>query len=155
MRLVCPNDSSHKRFSVIVHVTQEWQVCEDGMYDFTIEWHVETLVEPNINDHLFCCTTCGADALTKGEIVTLYATITDEDSPYLDIFDKEEDAKKEIGKTYYEGCITGYIEGYSLRPVGGKHLYDDAPDFCYSIEEAVYNAKKLGIDLKHYSPVSL
>ena len=26
MRLVCPNNYEHKRFSVIAHVTQEWGI---------------------------------------------------------------------------------------------------------------------------------
>lgn len=155
MRLVCPNDSSHKTFSVIVHVTQKWEVCEDGMYNSTIEQHVETLIEPNTNDHVFYCMECGGEALTKGEVVTLYATIADKNEPYLDIFEKEEDAKNEIGKTYDEGCITGYIKGYSLRPIGGEYLYDDAPDFCYTIEEAIEEARNLGIDLKYLNPVTI
>lgn len=156
MRLVCPNDSSHKTFSVVVHVTQEWEVCEDGTYNSTIEQHIETITEPNTQDHAFCCTVCGAEALTKGEIVKVYATISDEFKPYLDIFDKEEDAKNEIGKTYgHDGTITGYITGYSLRPIGGKYLYDDAPDFCYTVEEAIDNAERLGIELRHHSPVTI
>ena len=154
MRLVCPNNShEHTTFSTMVHVTQEWEVCEDGTYNSTIEPHVETITEPNTQDHVFFCTVCGAEALTKGEIVTVYATISDEDMPYLDIFDNEEDAKNEIGKIYDGDEISGYIKGYSLRPVGGTYLYSDAPDFCFNIEEAIYNAERLGIELKSLSPV--
>ena len=156
MRLVCPNDSSHNKFYVTVHVTQEWEVCEDGMYFSTIEQHVETLNEPNTNDHTFYCRECGDEALTKGEIVTLYATITDKNEPYLDIFEKEEDAKNEIGKAYGDdGTIIDYIKGYSLRPIGGKYLYDDAPDFCYTVEETIDNAERLGIELRYLRPVTI
>lgn len=153
MKLVCPsNNCEHNTFSVVVHVTQEWEVCEDGTYNSTIEPHIDTLKNPDTQD-VFICKTCGAEALTLGEVVTLYATISDKDIPYLDIFNNEEDAKKEVGKVYDGEEILGYTKGYSLRPVGGKHLYSDAPDFCFTVEEAIHNAEKMGVELKSLSPV--
>ena len=119
----------------------------------TIDNCVDVLEKPNTENHLFSCMICGAEAITKGEIVILYATVTkDNMMPYIDIFDKEEDAIAEIGEMTDDGEIVGYIKGYSFKPVGGQYLYDDAPDFCYSVDEAVYEAERLGVELTYYRP---
>ncbi|MBP3888752.1 MAG: hypothetical protein J6F30_14075 [Cellulosilyticum sp.] len=153
MKLVCPNNHEHKRFSVIAHVTQEWAVTNDGFYDETLENCVDILAQPNADVFVFTCLTCGEEAITKGEIVEVFATIANGNVPYIDIYDKEDDARNMIDTIQDNKEIIGYIKGYCLRPIKHKYIYEDSANFYYSVEEAIDAAKSLGIDLKYLSPV--
>lgn len=147
MKIICPNNRNHSEFSVTAHVTQEWKVNENGEFIESLKECVEVTDEPNARDFIFSCIECGAEGITLGEIVTLYATTHNNENTYINIYDNREDAEKEIGTIIDEQVVTGVRKGYSFKPVGLSHLYDEAPDFCYSIDEARNIASDLGIEL--------
>lgn len=148
MKIVCPNNHNHKEFSVTAHVTQQWKVCENGEFIETLDNCIEVTHGPNAHDFIFTCIDCGSKGVTLGEIATLYATTSNENTfGYINIYDNKEEAEKEIGTIVYGETITTVIKGYSFKPVGLEHLYDEAPDFCYSVEEARQRASELNIEL--------
>lgn len=88
-------------------------------------------------------------SVLEGEIVELYATISKHSSlPYFNVYDNLEEAKKEIGKKIDGFTITDVIKGYSLKPKNSNFLFDEAPDFCKSINEIKEFAKDLNINLE-------
>ena len=65
MKITCPNNADHKRFSVTAHVAQLWEVDEDG--DFTKELKACTDVDHQPDEHdCYVCQECGAEATVTG-----------------------------------------------------------------------------------------
>ena len=91
---------------------------------------------------------CGASAITRGEIVPLYATVLEGQlDSYADVYNDKEEAEKQIGKYIDNLKVVDVKCGYSLAPKGTKILYDEAPDFCESIDKIMNIAKELEIIL--------
>jgi len=68
MKLACPANPEHKRFSVMAHVTEEWIVDENG--DFLEMGSVDVgsvTQRPRVgsDEFHFVCDDCGTDAITK------------------------------------------------------------------------------------------
>jgi len=64
MKLTCPKNNRHRRFSVTAHVTQEWKVDRDGEYLKTLNDCQEVIHHPDTDD-MFICLACGAEALAE------------------------------------------------------------------------------------------
>lgn len=66
MKIVCPNDpfpnrpakrnKSHKRFSVVAHVSQEWEVDHFGEFQKEIQSCIDVVHKPEKSDIYTCCT---------------------------------------------------------------------------------------------------
>ena len=147
MKVLCPNSREHKEFLVNAHVTQEWKVDSDGGYISTVNNCLDITHEPDSSDY-FECATCGALAVTKGHIVELYATVLEgQEDCYADIYNNFEEANSKIGEMIDDLKVVSVKKGYSLAPQGSNILYDEAPDFCKSMTEALNVAKELNISL--------
>jgi hypothetical protein len=63
MKAKCPKDSEHKSFETIVHVTEFWEVDEEGNFlDQTDSGEVTH--GPN-RDNIWTCMTCQAEAVVE------------------------------------------------------------------------------------------
>lgn len=73
------------------------------------------------------CAICGASAITRGEIVPLYATVLEGQlDSYADVYNDKEEAEKQIGKYIDNLKVVDVKCGYSLAPKDTKILYDEA-----------------------------
>ena len=63
MKARCPNDTSHKQFSTVVHVTAYWIVDEHGNWIDNDGSESGELVHGPDRDNLWICVTCGAEAI--------------------------------------------------------------------------------------------
>ena len=61
MKLTCPNNPQHKRFSVTAHVAQDWEVDESGTFVAELDSMLEVTHYPD-QDDLFECLECGTTA---------------------------------------------------------------------------------------------
>lgn len=72
-QLRCPKNKKHKTFSVMAHVTEEWEVDVNGDFVNRVEnGDGEVTHRPSLesNDFCFTCMTCGTTAVivdTKGK----------------------------------------------------------------------------------------
>lgn len=147
MRAICPNNRKHNEFITTVHVMQDWRVDEKGNHLETVEDFLQ-ITHGADKDNIWSCAICGAEAITSGEIVTLYATVLEgnEDS-YADVYNDKEEAYSQIG-TYVDNLkVIAVKKGYSLAPKGSEILYDDAPDFCEDHKKIRAIAHELDINL--------
>ncbi len=64
MKVVCPNDANHKRFSVTAHITEEWIVDENGEFLDVTGNSGEVTHRPG-KDDCFTCIECFALAKTS------------------------------------------------------------------------------------------
>jgi len=60
MKLVCPKNPKHKKFSVTAHVTEEWIVDEHS--DFLSAGETGEVTHRPAADDYFTCHECGAEA---------------------------------------------------------------------------------------------
>lgn len=63
MKVVCPNNKSHKRFTVTAHVTERWLVDEGGLVVEIVPGESEVIHRPDADD-LFECVDCDCDAVS-------------------------------------------------------------------------------------------
>ncbi len=64
MKIKCPNNPHHKKFSVIAHITEGWLVDNSGDFIETDgDSCGEVVHKPNAGDY-YTCTECGAEADT-------------------------------------------------------------------------------------------
>ena len=63
MKLRCPKDSEHDRFSAIAHVAETWEVTRDG--DCMDAWGDEVVSGPHFDTSV--CMVCGADTIVEEE----------------------------------------------------------------------------------------
>jgi len=54
MRLICPNDPNHNRFSVTAHVSQEWEVDGQVQFQKCLQEAVDTIHAPDKDDFYLC-----------------------------------------------------------------------------------------------------
>lgn len=66
MLAICPNNKNHKRFITVAHVSQDWEVDEQGNWVKTIDESVETTAKPH-PDNDWTCSECGAEAQVTGD----------------------------------------------------------------------------------------
>lgn len=64
MKAICPNNKDHKRFSVVCHVTEEWEVDENGNFIKLIEGCIDVIHGPS-KDTVWCCMECGSEAIIE------------------------------------------------------------------------------------------
>ena len=65
MKVTCPKNPNHKRFSVTAHVTEEWVVDEEGNFVESREGHSPEVVhEPEVGD-LYTCEECHTQAKSE------------------------------------------------------------------------------------------
>lgn len=64
MLAICPNNSTHKRFITVAHVSQDWEVDEQGNWIKTVDSSVETTASPH-PDNIWTCAICDAEATVK------------------------------------------------------------------------------------------
>jgi hypothetical protein len=62
MKATCPNNQSHKLFTTVVHVTQEWVVDETGSCREVANLHDSEVVHGPEADNTWRCLACGAEA---------------------------------------------------------------------------------------------
>lgn len=65
MKAICPNNETHKQFTTVAHVMQNWLVDDEGNWLETVEDSIETSFGPN-KDNIWTCATCGSEAIVKG-----------------------------------------------------------------------------------------
>jgi len=58
MKLSCPKNKRHKRFSTYAHVAQDWEVDEHGEFVECIDSCTQVVHKPDE----FTCLTCGTPA---------------------------------------------------------------------------------------------
>lgn len=63
MKVVCPNNKNHKRFTVTAHVTERWLVDEEGLIVEIVPADTEVIHRPDADD-LFECVDCDATAVS-------------------------------------------------------------------------------------------
>ena len=63
MRAVCPNNSNHKMFITVAHVSEDWVVDDVGNFQ-EVANNGETVAGPCF-DNLWTCNDCGAEAVIK------------------------------------------------------------------------------------------
>ena len=61
----CPNDPTHKRFSTVASVMEDWEVDERGNWISTIE-SLQTDNGPDPGN-IWTCLECGAEAIVTDE----------------------------------------------------------------------------------------
>ena len=61
MKITCPKNKTHHRFSVTAHVSQTWEVDASGFYNRTITDYDDVFKYPESGD-LYACLDCGAAA---------------------------------------------------------------------------------------------
>lgn len=62
MKARCPNNTNHKRFITVAHVTEDWVVDENGVFlQVSDDTCGETTHGPN-PDNFWECEECGAEA---------------------------------------------------------------------------------------------
>ena len=66
MKVTCPTDHKHDRFSVTAHVTQLWEVDNDGDFVECVSDCVDVTHRPD-KDDLWLCTICGAEAIVEND----------------------------------------------------------------------------------------
>ena len=147
MKVVCSKNMNHDEFLTVAHVVQEWKVDSEGNFLNVYDDCIEVTHNPDIDNDQQCAI-CGAKAITRGEIVKLYATVLEGQlDSYADIYDNEKEAREQIGKYINDLKVVDIKCGYSIAPRGTKILYNEAPDFCESREEAKDIAEELEIIL--------
>lgn len=147
MRVVCSKNIEHDEFLTVAHVMQDWKVDSEGNFLEVYDDCVEVTNNPDI-DNDWQCAICGANAITRGKIVALYATVLEGQlDSYADIYNNEDEAREQIGKYVDDLKVVDIKVGYSIAPKGMDILYNEAPDFCESREEAIDIAKELNIIL--------
>lgn len=62
MKVTCPNDPTHKKFEVTAHVSQLWEVDEEGNFLDEIKGCEEVSHYPDSGD-MFTCRECEAVAV--------------------------------------------------------------------------------------------
>ena len=65
MKLVCPKDSTHKRFSASAHVTEDWVVDEHGVWLENCDEPQQLVSGPHFD--VSVCHECGEWAITTEE----------------------------------------------------------------------------------------
>lgn len=147
MKVVCSKNIEHDEFLTVAHVMQDQKVDSEGNFLEVYDDCVEVTHTPDI-DNYWQCAICGAMAITRGKIVTLYATVLEgQEDSYTDIYDNEDEAREQIGKYVDDLKVIDIKVGYSIAPKGMDILYNEAPDFCESREEAIDIANELNIVL--------
>jgi len=63
MKVVCPNNKSHKRFTVTTHVTERWLVDEERLIVEIVPADSEVIHRPDADD-LFEGVDCDATAVS-------------------------------------------------------------------------------------------
>jgi len=63
MKLRCPNNPEHNRFSAIAHVAETWEVDEEGNVEDA--WGDEVVSGPHFDTSV--CMICGADTIVEEE----------------------------------------------------------------------------------------
>ena len=63
MKAKCPTDPSHKRFTTVTHVTEDWVVDENGEYVESADSGVGEVVHGPDPDNTWTCNECGAEAV--------------------------------------------------------------------------------------------
>lgn len=58
----CTSDFNHKKFIGTAHVTQDWELDENGNFNRAIQECVEVTHSPDKND-VITCAICGSDAV--------------------------------------------------------------------------------------------
>ena len=61
MKVICPKNKRHSRFSVTAHVTQDWKVDSNAQFIEVIKDCMDVTHMPDKGD-LFTCLNCGAEA---------------------------------------------------------------------------------------------
>lgn len=61
IQATCPKNKKHKKFLVTAHVTQGWEVDENGNFLKCKQQCEEVTHEPDSND-IWVCAKCGAEA---------------------------------------------------------------------------------------------
>ena len=57
MKITCPKNPAHLRFSVTAHVAEDWLVDEDGNYLEKLEGNEQVIHEPDSGD-MYVCMEC-------------------------------------------------------------------------------------------------
>lgn len=66
IKVTCPNDPNHNRFSVTAHVSQEWEVDSAAQFSRCIQESIDTVHAPDAAD-FYLCLVCSVQA--KAELV--------------------------------------------------------------------------------------
>ena len=66
MKIICPKNKDHKRFSVTAHVTQEWQTDEKGNFESVVNDCMDVTHAPS-SESYWECYECGAEAKVIAE----------------------------------------------------------------------------------------
>jgi hypothetical protein len=64
IKLTCPNDPKHNRFSVTAHVSQEWEVDGSAQFQKCIQESIDTIHAPD-KDDFYLCVVCNAQSKAK------------------------------------------------------------------------------------------
>ena len=65
MNAVCPNDVDHKRFVTVAHITQDWEVDENGDF-IRVVADGEVVAKPDAGN-TWTCVACGEEAEVSNE----------------------------------------------------------------------------------------
>lgn len=63
MKATCPNSPDHKTFETVAHVTEFWEVDEEGNFLNNLDGG-EVTHGPNV-DNIWTCMTCQAEATVE------------------------------------------------------------------------------------------
>ena len=61
MKAICPTNPKHNRFITVAHVSQDWEVDEEGNFIDDLG-SFETVAEPNAGN-VWTCKICHAEAI--------------------------------------------------------------------------------------------